>query len=71
MSYIEALSDLKGEKEGSGLNLTDASIEDALAASSLKHASGTDFNNVLTSGAAVKAFIVDNFHSTNFDKVRP
>lgn len=71
MNAIERLSDLKDEKESSGLDLTSTAIEDALDASSLKHADGNDFNNVISSGAAIKTFMVSNFHDDVLSKVRP
>lgn len=71
MQAIEQLAALKAEKEASGLDLTAAALQTALAASALKHANGDDFNNVLTSGAAIKTWMEQNFHNTNLDKVRP
>jgi hypothetical protein len=71
MIAVEDLANLKDEKESAGLTLTAAEIEAALDASSLKHADGTDFDNVISSGAAVKTFLVTNFHDDIFAKVRP
>lgn len=71
MKAVQDLSNLKDEKESSGLDLAAKGNVDALAGSSLKHATGDDFNNVLSSGAALKKWLEDNFHDDNFQKVRP
>ena len=70
MEAVETLNALKEEKESAGLNLTAAAVEAALAASSLKHASGTNFNNVISSGAALNTWLTTNFHDDIFDTVR-
>lgn len=71
MQAVEELYNLKNEKESAGLDLTAAAVESAISASSLKHANGTDFNNVISSGAALKTWLETNFHDDVFDKVRP
>lgn len=71
MGAVEALSALKDEKESSGLNLQAAEFQTILENSPLAHASGLDFDNVLTSGAAIKTFMVSNFHDDILQKVRP
>ena len=71
MNALERLIVLKDRKEGAGLDLTSNAIEAAIAASGIKHVNGDIMNSVLGSGAAVMAFVKDNFHSTNFDKARP
>lgn len=71
MEAVEELQRYKDEKESAGLNLTDAAFETALETSTLKHATGTNFNNVLSSGAALKTWIEANFHDDIFDAVRP
>jgi len=71
MDAVAKLEALKDEKESSGLDFTTAGNESALAASDLKHASGANFDAVISSGAALKTFLVTNFHDDNFQKVRP
>jgi hypothetical protein len=71
MIAVEDLANLKDEKESSGLVLTAAAVEDALATSSLKHASGANFNSVISSGAAIKSFMETNFHDDVLAQVRP
>jgi hypothetical protein len=72
MGALEGLLDKKAEKEGSGIDLTSAAVETAIDADpSLKHADGVDYNNVMASVAAVKAFMDANGHTGVFDKVRP
>jgi Tfp pilus assembly protein PilX len=71
MDAVEELQNLKDEKESSGVDFTAAAVETALGTSVLKHANGTDFNNVLSSGAAAKTWLETNFHDDIFDKVRP
>ena len=71
MSGIEQLAALKAEKESSGLNLTAAETEAALAASSLKHANGDNFNSVLGGGATLKTWMEDQFLDDVFQAVRP
>lgn len=73
MVAVENLANLKEELESSGVDLTDAGglMAIALSNSNLKHASGVDFENVVTSGAAIKNFMVTNFHDDILQKVRP
>jgi hypothetical protein len=71
MKGLEQLAQLKDEKESSGLDLTDAAVEAALAASALKHANGDNFNNVITSGAAIKAWMESQNHDDILHTVRP
>jgi len=72
MGAVEQLAALKNEKESSGLDLTAAAVETALGASpALKHASGTNFNNVITSGAAINAWLEAEFHDDIMQSVRP
>ena len=71
MQATEELYNLKNEKESAGLDLTAAAVESAISASSLKHANGTDFNNVISSGAALKTWLETNFHDDVLSKVRP
>ena len=70
MEGTEELANLKDEKESAGLDLTDEEVEAALAASDLKHAEGADFNNVISSGAALKTWLEGAFHDDVFQKVR-
>jgi hypothetical protein len=73
MTAVEDLANLKSELERSGLDLTDDGglVNAALAASSLKHATGTHFENVVSSGATLKTWIETEFHADNFQRVRP
>lgn len=71
MQGVEELHALKNEKESSGIDFTAQDVEDALAASSLKHTEGDHWNAVLTSGDALKTWLETNFHDDNFQKVRP
>ncbi len=72
MNALERLNDLKDEKESAGVDFTAAAVESALTASAtLKHIDGNSLNNVLTSGAALLAWMVSNFHDDNLQKVRP
>jgi hypothetical protein len=71
VSALDGLLDKKSEKENSGVDLTAAAVETAIDNSNLKHADGVDFNNVMASAAAVKAFMDANGHTGVFDKVRP
>ncbi len=70
MQAVYELDLLKTEKESSGLDLTSAAIEAALA-ESLPHCDGTLFNSVLSSTAALKTWLESNGHDDNFQKVRP
>ena len=71
MTAVFKLDALKAEKESSGVDFTAAAVEAALAAStSLRHVDGTALNNVITSGAATKTWLEQNFHDDNFQKVR-
>lgn len=70
MQGVEELYNLKNEKESSGLDLTAQAVEDALEASALKHATGTNFNSVLSSGAALKTWLEAEFHDDIFHTVR-
>jgi hypothetical protein len=73
MRAVEDLSNLKDELESSGVDLTDAGglVDAALAASSLKHATGVDFENVVSSGAAIKAAMTAAFQDDVMQRVRP
>ena len=71
MGAVEELSALKDEKESSGIDLTVAAVVTALENSSLKHATATNFNNVISSGAALKTWLETNFHDDIFQAVRP
>jgi hypothetical protein len=71
MEGVEELARLKDEKESAGVDFTAAPVETALSGSALKHANGTDFNNVLSSGAALKGWLETNFHDDILQKVRP
>lgn len=70
MQAVEQLSVLKDEKESSGVDFTAQALEDALGTSVLKHTEGNDWNNVLSSGAALKTWLEANFHDDVFQKVR-
>lgn len=71
MRAVADLAALKDEKESSGIDLTAAAVEAAIANSDLKHADGDAFNAVITSAAALKSWLETNFHDDNFQKVRP
>ena len=71
MGAVEELSALKDEKESSGIDLTVAAVVTTLENSSLKHATATNFNNVISSGAALKTWLETNFHDDIFQAVRP
>lgn len=76
MQGVEELAALKAEKEAAGLILTAAPVEAAIAGtaqnpSSLKHASGGDFDLVVSSGASLKTWLEANNHDDVFSKVRP
>lgn len=68
---IEKLVAVSEEKEQSGIDLTVAEVTAALESSDLKHAAGTDFNNVIGSADALKDWLIANGHMGNFQKVRP
>lgn len=70
MTALDDLAELRAEKEASGLDFNEAAQLAAIQAA-FPYTDGNMWNNVLTSEAAVNAFVKDNFHSTNFDKVRP
>lgn len=70
MRGVEDIDRIKNQKESAGVDLTSEDVETALAGSSLKHADGDAFNSVLTSGAAIKAWMEANFHDDNLQKVR-
>jgi len=77
MTALRALEALDEEYQSSGLNLSGVSFitPDASQAVGkqvqLKGCTGDDVLACLTSGEAVKGFCDGNFHSTNFDKVKP
>src|SRR5262245_53211616 len=73
MIAIEDLANLKDEKESAGIDLTDDGglVNAALLESSLSHATGTNFENVISSGAAIKSFMETNFHDDVLQMVRP
>ena len=70
MSAVERLAALKDEKESSGIDFTTAPIETALD-TAFPHTDGVDWNNVLTSGAAINTFMVGANHDDILQKVRP
>lgn len=71
MNALDQINAIKSEKESSGVNFADAANEAAYAAlTDLKHVDGTVLNNVLTSGAAILAWMVAEFHDDNIQKAR-
>lgn len=73
MIAVEDLANLKDELESSGIDLTDDDdlVDEALADSALRHATATNFENVVSSGDALKSWLETNFHDDNFQRVRP
>lgn len=70
MRGVEGIARLKDQKESAGIDFTAQAVEDALAASALRHADGAAFNSVISSGAAIKAWIEQGFHDDNLQRVR-
>lgn len=70
MQAIEGLIALEAERSTAGVTLAD---HDAVYADAggLQHATGADYQAALTSAAALKAWLDANFHSGNFNRVRP
>jgi hypothetical protein len=71
MRALEEFAALATEQSSTNLDLTGEAMDTALESSSMKHATGEDFLAVITSANAVRAFVTDQFHATNFNKVRP
>jgi hypothetical protein len=71
MQALEGLISLEAERSTAGITLAsfDSAITNINAAT--KHASGADYQASLTSAAALKVWLDQNFHSTNLNKVRP
>jgi hypothetical protein len=71
MLALEGLISLEAERSTAGITL--ASFDSAITNinATTKHASGADYQASLTSAAALKVWLDQNFHSTNFNKVRP
>lgn len=77
MDALRQLETLDEEHASSGLNLAGLEFPNPDASNAvgrrveLSQCTGDDLMACLTSGTAVKQFADANFHSTNFDKVRP
>lgn len=71
MHSIEALVALEAERMTAGITLSSFDAVIININTQTKHASGSDFQSALTSAVALKSWIDANFHSTNFNKVRP
>jgi hypothetical protein len=71
MRSLESFAALATEQSSTNLDLTGEAMDTALENSSMNHATGEDFLAVITSANAVRAFVTDQFHATNFNKVRP
>ena len=54
LAEIEAV---RKSKEDSGIDFNDPALAERLAESTLKHASGDNFNGVITAGTAIRDFV--------------
>ncbi|WP_435016699.1 hypothetical protein TA3x_004273 [Tundrisphaera sp. TA3] len=70
MRGVTSLAALKEQKESAGVDFTAVAFETALSNSTLKHANGDAFNSVISSGTLLKAWLEENYHDDNFQKVR-
>ena len=71
MAALERLRSLEEERAGAGIDLP-AFDETYEGVTGLKHIDGAALNSVLnTSVPALWAFLTDNFHDDNLQKVRP
>lgn len=67
MNSVRLLDALTQEHSGSGIDFAGMDF----SGTTLKHVTGDDVNLVLSSAAATKTWLEEQFHDDNFDKVRP
>lgn len=72
MTGIEEIGDIKDLKESAGISFTATDVEAVLSGtnSPFKHATGADFDSVITSGTAIQAWMISQFHDDNLQRVR-